>query len=196
MGDPRKRPVTREPPAGTPLLRFAGTAHTPHPSPRPHQGTPNAERRPHGPWPELTAQQDAVGVVLVGHPGERVAQRPATACTQEHQRVLRSVRLLLPPFRLWLRPVCARHTRPLLQLPIAARVFRQPLLQQRGLAPLAHAVTRTCRRRLSQRTGTSHYLRICRAPERHGNSTAARAEGARGGASAKGVGPEEGPGCT
>lgn len=176
MEDPRKSPVTREPPTGMPSPRFAGTAH-PHPTP---PAAPSRGKAVPRPRPKLTAQQDAVGVLLASHPGERVAQRPATARTQEHQRVLRRGSLLLTPLQQCPRRVCARHARPLLQPPMAARIFRQPLLQQRRLAPLALVVTRTRGRAGFQRKCTSHD-EFAAPRSLTGNSTAAHAQGARGG---------------
>lgn len=93
-GDPRKSPVPREPPAGTPLLRFARTASAlASPAPASTEEPPTREDSP-----TLSAQQDAVGVLQAGHPGERVAQRPATEGAQEHQRVLASALHMLVHF--------------------------------------------------------------------------------------------------
>ena len=87
----------------------------------------------HPTQPELTAQQDAVGVFLVRHPAQRVSQRSPAARAQKHQRPvpLRRLRSLLAPrpFRAGHRGVSAHgapHVRPLLQQLVAARVFREP----------------------------------------------------------------------
>lgn len=83
---------------------------------------------PKPPGRQLTAQQDGVGVLLAGHPAQRVAQRPPAAGAQKHQRpvfLLSWLRrlLVLRPFRAGHGRVPAQggtHARPLLQQLVAA----------------------------------------------------------------------------
>jgi hypothetical protein len=140
--NPWKRPVTCKPLP----LPFPETFLLQSPRPRqgplcslrtPRCGTPGEKAAPTAPSParpQLTAQQDAVGVLLAGHPAQRVAQRPPAAGAQEHQRpVLRRLLLARRLLRAGLRRVPARRVpraRPFLQQLVSPRVFGQPPAQQ------------------------------------------------------------------
>lgn len=170
-----------------------GTSSSPPPSPPPR--LPTRAR-------QLTAQQDAVGVLLARHPAQRVAQRPPAAGAQKHQRPV----LLLGGFRSLLAPrrLCTGHRRvrahgvphvcPLLQQLVTVRVFREPPAQQRGVAPLALVTaTRTaCRRASLATTGRPNARHSSKSPASRsatGNARLRLRGAGQGGGGQTGVGP-------